>query len=856
MAVTPSYRILRAEHTSYGGDDWRVDIHDSSAAGTNTRETYLSASGISIKMEGRNELYDWIHPTTAEFELMINSQDLEDTVLAFADSGPQRYYAFIYKNSTRVFVGMIVNDTVEIEDTPFPYKYKIKAIDGLSTLKDAEYSSNGVPFSGREEFSRIITRALGFMPTAGFYDNSAPPSTGFFLRTCINWRETQMITGDPLELTKVDHIMFDKRDEYEDEPEFSTAWEVLELCCIRWGARLFYWDNSYWFYQPHVLAASSSQTVYNYLRNATNSTSSGSVESTIDIYDATNTSADAKPKAAGLFTYFKSIKRVRLRFQLSHYNFLKDYKYGSAESNGTMTISDIDTTSGDLQLIFGGSLFVKVYDDGITEGVRFYDNNAGPDSNDWAPAHIIFKFRIQIGTQYLRRRSSGSYGNLSYHSKDGIQGVWTTTESDYEINTGPFTWNGDEGDFDFANITHRIPNEGTTDITWDYIGYDLVKPAGHPGSDFTIDMISWELFDGGFWLKDSLNPIKIKKYQEHIATNSTNNSRELYYEIPFADDTRAWSVDRVTVNDGSGWRISVNWQEGGAGTQYAMGELFVYTLASLQKLPLKIRTGGFINADVKPYSLLNYQGDDFMPVTYEYNSERDEVEGEFIALRQDTNNIDLSEIISEVVRQNNIDISYAQKGTEGHSFYTGLEGIKVTRPITAGAATSIDISAPGYDSYKDGDIIRLVDFINGNTETLEVTANVDSIDTTISVTGTLSNDYNVDTRIFLDPNWAASKTPRENATEYGNWDNVTAAFVDLTTPTSGDAITPPDSDTLTTTEINKRITVWRNGVKQRYRGDYSGAFTDYGYKLDDDNSRIYFYPSLEAEDVEIENRLI
>ena len=139
---------------------------------------------------------------------------------------------------------------------------------------------------------------------------------------------------------------------------------------------------------------------------------------------------------------------------------------------------------------------------------------------------------------------------------------------------------------------------------------------------------------------------------------------------------------------------------------------------------------------------------------------------------------------------------------------------------------------------------------------MTVTADVNATDTTISVSGTLTNSFPVGTRIFVDPEWLVTKSVRESNIESANWDNQTGSSIDTTTPTSGDSITLPDSDTLTDAEINKRLKVWRNGVKQRYRGDYSGAFTDYGYKIDNDNDLIYFFPDLEDEDIEIENLVI
>lgn len=850
MSVTSSSRILRAEHTSYDGTEWRVDIHDSLAVSTNTRETVLSAEGVKIKMEGRTQLYDWIHPTTAEFSIAIQTDDHETTVAAFAASGEQRYYVFIYKDGTQVFTGAIINDTVYEEDAPYPYFYTINAIDGLSTLKDKEYSNNGAMYTGRDTFAKVIQRALSVMPTAGFYDDSIPPTTGFFLNTAVNWYESQMpsTAKDPLEWTQIDYRILDKREISADEPEFYTCWEVLELCCLRWGARLFYWDNAYWFIQPHLFASGSTFTAFSYIRNAGTSATSSTKGGAVTVFDSTNTTPNSYPKAGGQFTYYRPVKRVKLKYYHSTYNYLQGQKWTNT-SNPSVTVDDIDTSSGNVKMVIGGRFWLRVYDNTIPLGEIFGDNFNGA-----APVQFILDFNISVGTYYLYRQAEGTFGNLTYRPK--VEGQWIANSSyRCEVASKEYTVNGEFQEIRFGFTTDSLPNIGTQTWTVDQVSVRAVYDGQVVAWD-ALQYITWQLNDPYGYLFDDENPFKSKYFTWHIATNSNSNQRDVTYEIPFADEPNDWSVDRLTVWNGSGWVYSENWQVNKTGTQYSINDLLVRTMASLQKLPIKVRNGGYIKGDIKPFSRLNYQGNDFIAVQYALMTNPDEYNGEFMAIAEDASGITVTNETTEINRPLVSMSDISERGAPGISFYNGIPGGELNEYVDSGAKTTIPIVAASYAWLKSGDIIRLLDPYNGVSETLTVSANVAAGATSISVTGTLSNSYPVGTQIFLDAEWSASKQLRESNIEFGNWDNVTAAFIDLTTPTSGDAITPPDSDTLTTTEINKRITVWRNGVKQRYRGDYSGAFTDYGYKLDDDNSRIYFYPSLEAEDIEVQNVII
>lgn len=845
MSVTTSYRILRAEHTSWEGDEWRVDIHDSSAAMTNTRTATLSSAGVNIRMEGKNELWDWIHPTTAEFTLMINSQDLEDTVLAFADSAPQRYYVFIYKNDTRVFVGMIVTDTVRIEDTPWPYGYTIRAIDGLSVLKEQEYSNGGVAFTGKESFAQLLTRCLNFMPTSGFYDDSAPPTTEYMLYTAVNWYEDSMngTTKDPLEWTRFNNLILDKREEYTDEPEFYTCWELLELACIRWCARLFYQDGHYWFVQPQEILSGSTFTVWKYLRNGSASTTSGTEGSQIDIRDATNTTADGRSLAGGIFSYYRSLKEVCVKTPKLLYNYAQDVEWNNA-SQTSVTVSDLDTTTGTLRFKISGKLWIKVSQSTLTPGDFF------EVSNNIEPCRVKISIQFTIGgSTYCRRDIAGQNGYYFYNDPE-----WQGTSDTVEFYSEPFLFSGEENIVDINFTSPEMPDVGTADLVMAYTSITALEQYGWPSASLP-DTIEWEFKPILLRVIDRDNIIKAKSYEQTCAVNDNNNTRKVEYEVIWNDPdpnvNDPYGLEVLTV---SGYARSASWTY--QGNQYSINELTAKTIASMQKLPLKVRSGGFTKADIKAYSLLNYQGSNYMPVTWTNNTERNEHYGEFIVLSEDLTNITLDTITSELAVR---DGDLTQEGTLSSpdlGYYNGLPGLVIGERLSAGAVTSITIEAAAYDSFKDGDIIRILDPYTGNSDTLEVTTNVSATDTSVAVSGTLSLDYNVGSMLFLDVNYSAAKVPRENSIEYGIWDGVTAAFIDLTTPTTGDAITPPDSDTLTVTEINKRLSVWRNGRKLRYRGDYSGAFTDYGWKLDDDNSRIYFFPDLEDEDIEVENRLI
>ena len=834
-------RIWRAEHTSYNGIEWRVDLFDDLAVSINTRTTVTASDGVSIKMEGRNKLYDWIHPSTCEFSLAIQNDDHESVIEAFADSDQGRYFVQVTKSSNLVFTGIIINDTVTIEDGPYPYFYTIRAIDGLATLKDVDYSNSGVAYTGRQTFAQIILRALTYLPTATFYDSGGPGVP--FFRTAVNWYESQMAdtTKDPLEWTRIDHRILDKRELSSDEPEFYSCWDVLELCCIRWGARLYYQDNRYYFVQPHLYASTSTIKFFQYYPYADGGASVGStsVDTAVLIKDATNTSSTKYARAGGTFSFYNAVKRVILKFYHSSINYLRDANWNELD-NTLYTVGDIDTTSENVRMIFSGRFWVQVTDSLLSLGDRL----------DY-PVRVVFQMRVKVGTYHLKRTSVGTFTNPRY---DDPNGVWLNSAEYFEAVSDVFEYSGEFKSVGIEIQTAALPDIGVESWVVDQVAIRWMVDDGGVAVVYTPDTITWRLDKPVGYLFDDENPFKTKFYTEHIATNVNSNNKVDEYEIAFADEPNGWSVDRIDVWTGAAWVDSENWQIDKVGTQRSFNDLFVFTLASLQRLPLRTREGGNINAYILPNSRINYQGNNFIPAKINIHSNPDEDSGEIVQIRQDLTGITITNVFTEISRplitEDNMNLI---AGAADYSLYNGISHGVLAGNVSSGVTTTIAVNALDYGFLKDGDVIIMLNKFNGNFEKLTMTADAAAGATSLSVSGTLTNDYPAGSAIFLDPQYLGQQTPRENSTEYGIWDNQTAAFIVAATPTSGDAITLPDATTLSVSEINRRMDVYRNGVRQRYRGVYTAPFTDYGYRIINSTGRVYVYPDLVAEELEIKN---
>lgn len=837
-------RICRGTFKTLNGLSGTIDIVDRDAIAVNSRTTSITG-GVIRSMEGQNKLEPGIFPSVLKFGLRIDSADLESFAEQMTLADEQRYFVEYTLNGTVVFTGQLINDTIQLEDA-WPYNISFRAIDGLAVLKNREFSNSGVPFEGRETYARILLRALGMIPTITFYDDVAPAP--YFLQTCVRWYETQMpnTTKDPLEWSQMDHRMFDKRALSKDKPVFWNAWDAIMEICVRWNAQLTYWDNKYWFIGLDARTGTSG-TFFSYYKTSTVSQASSVINWDQLVKDATNVAATNKPRGGGQFTNYHPLRRVILNWQHTSINYLQDAKWSNT-NNTSYEVGDIDTTSGLVRMILRGRFVVKITDNA--------DLATYPIGSPLPyPVRVVFQMRIYVGTYHLKRTVVGTFSNAGY-SQNEQNGVWVNGTEYFEVVSKIFTINGDRLFTDIKIETPPLPDIGVATWTVDQVAIYWMADGNGQVILYEPTDIEWTLDDPVAYLFDEENPFKRKDVTKIIATNDDNNTREKEYSQMVGDEPNGWSVDRITVWNGSAWVDSESWQVNKTGTAYSINELLVRSIASLQKLPQRVRQGGYIAGGVKPYTRLDYQGKKFIPVKYEALDHFDEASGEFVEIAQDLTGITVTTEISKVNRFDTVATERDAIGPADYSVYTGIGHGSVDENVEPGAVTSIPITAAVRAWAKAGDTIVVFNRLTGHYEELEVTADLAVGATSISVSGTLSNFYEAGSIVYLAPDAVAAKTPRESSIQHGHWDNQTGDYIDLTTPTEGDAVTPPDPGSLTANEINKRIEVYRDGVKQRYRGAYTAPFTEYGYRIDFGNNRVYLFPGMLSENIEVKNMLI
>lgn len=826
------YRVLRATWESYEGQGYLLDIIDSEALAINSRETELD--GLEFAVEGQSKINDWIHPANVTFSLNVKNTDIENFILSLVAGDENRFYVKVFETggiNTTIFTGSLISDNFIDPDTK-PYSVEMVATDGLSLLKNKDYADEGTPFTGRETFAKVINRALNLVPATTYQLGQR------VLRTAVNWYEVQMpnTTKDPLEWTQVDHRIFDKRKLSEDEPEFYTAWEVLELCCIRWKCRLFYWRNQYHFFHTNIYE-NSTFTVYEYTLGSGTSFTSSTFDPEVLVRDATNTASDNHPKEGGQFSYYYPLKRAIMNWRRSSINYLRDANWNNLD-NTSFTVGDIDTTSGNVKMILRGRFVATITDPAIAVG----------DPLEY-PVRAVFQMRVKVGTYHLKRTAEGTFQSPKYDEKNG---TWLNSTEFFEVVSDAYFINGDTLYEDISIQTEALPNIGVESWVVDQVAIRWMADGGGGLAIYAPD-IEWRLDNPIGYLYDDQNPFKVKDVTKIVATNPQAHSREEEYSIDFGDEPNGWSVDRLTVWNGTAWVDSENWQVAATGTQYSINKLVVLSIASLQPVPVRFRRGGWITRHIHPYSRINYQGWNLICTQMKFDAVKDEVEGEFFDIAQDETGVVITTELTQRDRFPTATTAAAERGPEDYSIYTGPFHGMVKNNVTAGAQTSIPIMTADYSFLKKDDVITIWNKYTGVNEELTVTADVAAAATSISVSGTLTNDYPAGALIFLSYQSLAANLPRAANTLVSNFDNQTGAFIATASPTSGTAPVLPDASALTTEQVNKRLKVFRHGVKLRYRGEYSAPFTDYGYKIDNANNRLYIFPELAAEDIEVEN---
>jgi hypothetical protein len=217
---------VRLDQNNPGGDGLAIDVIDLSikhkAASDEPDEPFL-LSTCKVKF--------WVDPV------------LHESVFSAMQGDPETQWKLrVTKNDALHWVGFVLLDLVEIEDTAGRYRYDIEATDGIARLKTFEYREGDVISDEYETLYSQIQSVLVNVPLDPYYSAGEE----YIRINATLWPEgaTPTTTANQLELTRCSYRAFrlvDRR----GNPVFSSSYEVLGEILRAYGLRMMYSQGRY-----------------------------------------------------------------------------------------------------------------------------------------------------------------------------------------------------------------------------------------------------------------------------------------------------------------------------------------------------------------------------------------------------------------------------------------------------------------------------------------------------------------------------------------------------------------------------------------------------------------------------------
>lgn len=745
------------------GSTFDVEIWDSQFSGTST-EVKLADYGFNIRYANENgERWTPVIGSECEVGVYITDVTTEALITDLAASQEGRFTLRITRGvgADLQWVGRIMLDISIIEDIQFPYLFTIKATDGLSALKNIPYNNNGVAYFDNKRLTEHLTNALKKLSHVDEHYGASD----VFLITSADWWEDSMTpakAADPFYLSWLDHATFYDF-KTQGEKEYLSCYEVLYNICLTFHARIYHVGGAYFVEQvPYRTATNVESRKYSksgtYLSNETLS-GSNTINQTTNGARLTLITYDFFPPAR----YARVVHKVNNRI-----NYIGGTQF--TNTNKSLTIYQaIESVGSQTTLRLTGNLAMTVTNDTFTD--------------DYQQVLFVFEFKIKIGTKYLLRQ-------VSYAS--------------YNWNYAPSEWNTSAGSrVSFVASAWPIPADNQTatyNIPVNFTSPAITEGTGTAGAEFSVDLVAAyglngvpggdPLFLGDFditWAFDDawmevltfgqpyLNDSEVV-YQTETAGSSVNTAFILA-ETVIGDAVNANTVGRLKTGvSATALTNTTVWGAGNSTPTKPILSLLSEFMYNGQAVPIRkmngALTGGF---DLKKPFAVNSIKYLFLGGTY--SASRDELNGEWFQLNYGTSGVPVTPFPRRKYRydapdpsQDNVPSTSGGTGSPPDTESVGSPKASILRPvayattsesITAGAISSINVNEVlNAGDFIDGDVITIVNPINGIFEDLTVTQDSEDADTAIfTASQSLLLDYPLGSFIIKKPLSSSSNLP-------------------------------------------------------------------------------------------------
>ena len=286
---------------SNAGISYTLQFWDQGANASNwaDQDGTLGKDAIKIKFGSDGaKMYAPIKASTISIDLMITDNIAGQYISEIRNNRQEQdVYVYLYTIGTgspnatpsnrATFSGFLLMDLSDDPDISVPYNCKLKAVDGLASLKYYDFVPPHISqnpdhlYQEHETYLPSSLNTQGVYPAlrkfkdwialileySGYSTTAKGSSTNAEIIIACNWFNGNMpnSTGDPLNYTRAKAVPFYKKEGEEDEIKFKpmNCYEALEAICITWGMRCFNYHNRFYFISVNNFSKNESGTLAN-----------------------------------------------------------------------------------------------------------------------------------------------------------------------------------------------------------------------------------------------------------------------------------------------------------------------------------------------------------------------------------------------------------------------------------------------------------------------------------------------------------------------------------------------------------------------------------------------------------------
>lgn len=611
---------------------WTVEIIDLESGIDSNIDFVIADNGVEIS--GQSNTSDHLTTlitTKCTVTMIVDRLGVENFITNLIDSKEEKYWLRVRRGSVVAFLGVILTDGITLQDLDYPFQFQFIAVDVISRLKDIELDANFLPatVSPYYRITQYISEIFKLTKIDEFY-----PLLTLLFETYVEWRSPSQAntTNMTWVMSGYHYGAFNKK--RDNTVDLTTAIEILRSILTQFGARV-YWNFGYYiFEQLDYRAKNPTMKRYRFDRLFQQISTDTGITYLEKEYDVNQIR-----RLSGMTTGFiPPLRAVKVIY--SH-----DPSSGAYIDQQPVYVTGTVITGDEISILDDEQrILIKL--NLVIDNQGFFENDPGIPPKYIRPEILI---KIKVGTGISARwlkisRSGGTFAAPEYTSIE-----WSSTETEMQfypmlVSKAGYAMVRDEilspkltDEFSILS-THNV--EMSVYGATRYLNRDLQfeNNVGHFAFSALTDQTHGTHFQ--LYPQDGNQATLEKRETTYIATGDLDNSKILDVRTRLGEGPENTSVSSIGIFDGTRWVTKKeDWSVDGIGPGEDINYLLAESILAFQRKPTRIINCTFITHNWQPGQVIDMDGVRYMCLNYRYNTNRQQVSGDWIQISHDKTGI-------------------------------------------------------------------------------------------------------------------------------------------------------------------------------------------------------------------------